>query len=123
VEGSGIARTTLFLYGTLKRGEKSHRLMAGQRFVGAAATEPRYRLHDLGPYPGLVADAAGVAVAGELWEVDAAGLAELDRFEGVPDLFIREPVAVQGAAGPVEAYLYARPIPPGARCGSSWPLG
>jgi gamma-glutamylaminecyclotransferase len=123
VAGPGIARTILFLYGTLKRGEKSHRLLAGQRFVGEATTEPRYRLYDLGPYPGLVADVAGVAVAGELWDVDAAGLAELDRFEGVPDLFVRELVAVRGTAGPVEAYLYARPVPSGARSGGSWPLG
>ena len=84
VAGPGIARTILFLYGTLKRGEKSHRLMAGQRFVGEATTEPRYRLYDLVPYPGLMADVGGVAVAGELWEVDATCLAELDICAPVP---------------------------------------
>ncbi len=38
----------LFVYGTLKRGERANRLLSGQRFVGAAETEPRYRLVDLG---------------------------------------------------------------------------
>jgi gamma-glutamylaminecyclotransferase len=115
--------TVLFLYGTLKRGQKNHRLLAAQRFVGDAATEPRYRLYDLGQYPGMVADTAnGLAVAGELWEVDDGCLAELDEFEGVPELYVRQRVALQGTAGPVESYLYNRAIPPGARSGESWPL-
>jgi gamma-glutamylaminecyclotransferase len=115
--------TVLFLYGTLKRGQKNHRLLAGQRFVGDAATEPRYRLYDLGPYPGMVTDATnGSAVAGELWEVDDGCLAKLDEFEGVPELYIRQRVTVQGIAGPVESYLYNRAIPPETRSGVSWPL-
>jgi gamma-glutamylaminecyclotransferase len=120
--GAEIARTILFLYGTLKHGQRSHHLVTGQRYVGEAITEPRYRLYDLGPYPGMVRDEAnGLAVTGELWEVDDACLTALDEFEGAPDLYTRERIAVQGVAGPVEAYLYNRPPPPGARCGDAWP--
>lgn len=117
------AGAVLFVYGTLKRGQPNHRLLTGQHFVREAKTEPRYRLYDLGPYPGMAEDPrGGVAVTGELWEVDAACLAALDEFEGVPDLYVRARVAAQGAAGPVEAFLYNRAIPPEAPSGDSWPL-
>src|SRR5207249_6980142 len=69
--GHLMGRTTLFVYGTLKRGGRGNRWLAGQRFLGEAVTEPTYRLYDLGTYPGLVRDEAnGLAVKGELWEVD-----------------------------------------------------
>ncbi|RAI60471.1 allophanate hydrolase [Roseicella frigidaeris] len=47
----------------------------GGRFLRAARTAPLYRLHDLGNRPGLVRVASGgVAVAGELWALPAAGI-------------------------------------------------
>src|SRR5215471_201591 len=61
-------KTIVFVYGTLKRGERNHRLLADQEFLGAAVTVPRYRVFDLGPYPGLVRDdATGLAVRAELF--------------------------------------------------------
>ncbi|VTT97078.1 Gamma-glutamyl cyclotransferase OS=Opitutaceae bacterium TAV5 GN=OPIT5_28875 PE=4 SV=1: AIG2 [Gemmataceae bacterium] len=111
------------MYGTLKRGLRNHHLMAGQRFVADAVTEPRYRVIDLGPYPGMVADAAaGLAVRGELWAVDPGCLAALDAFEGVPDLFVRGTVAVAGQGGDVYAYFWNRPVPVAAASGDRWPL-
>src|SRR5205814_1029562 len=77
---TAMSAIRLFFYGTLKRGGKNHRLLAGQRFVSPAATAPRYRLFDLGPYPGLVEAAGGVSVRGELWDVTAEYLAPLDKF-------------------------------------------
>jgi gamma-glutamylaminecyclotransferase len=118
-----LSKTILFLYGTLKREQRNHSLLRGQRFIGVAATEPRYRLYDLDCYPGMVKDAAnGLAVTGELWEVDTACLAELDVLEEAPALYVRQRVAVQGAAVPVESYLYNRMIPPEVRSGDSWPM-
>ena len=114
----------LFVYGTLKRGHAAHHLLAGQHFFGPAVTAPRYRLVDLGPYPGLVYDDAnGLAVSGELWEVTDEQLKELDAFEGCPTLYRREAVEMADHAGPVEAYFYARPVPPRAPTGAAWPLG
>lgn len=113
----------LFAYGTLKRGGRGNRWLAGQRYVGEAVTEPTYRLYDLGTYPGLVKDgSAGLAVKGELWEVDEACLAELDDYEYAPELYTREPVAVQGADRPAESFLYNKPIPAGAKSGDFWPF-
>lgn len=114
--------TRLFVYGTLKRGERNHRLIAAQRFVGPAVTAPRYRVIDLGPHPGLVTDAVhGLAVVGEVWEVSDCTLAELDDFEGIPDPFARKPIEL--ADGTAEAYFWVRTIPPAARTGDRWPFG
>jgi gamma-glutamylaminecyclotransferase len=118
-----LGKAILFLYGTLKRGQRNHSLLRGQRFVGVATTEPRYRLYDFGPYPGMVEVAAdGLAVTGELWVVDAACLAELDTLEDAPTLYVRQQIAVLGAAELVESYLYNQVIPPEARSGDSWPM-
>ena len=72
----------LFVYGTLMRGGVRHWLLADQRFVGEARTLPRYALYDLGTFPGMVRRDGGVAVSGELYEVAANRLADLDDEEG-----------------------------------------
>jgi gamma-glutamylcyclotransferase (GGCT)/AIG2-like uncharacterized protein YtfP len=117
------ATIILFVYGTLKRGGRGNRWLANQRYIGEAVTEQRYRLYDLGTYPGLVKDDVnGLAVKGELWEVDDACLAELDDYEYAPELYTRERVAVPGVAGPVETFIYNKPVPPNARSGCFWPF-
>jgi gamma-glutamylaminecyclotransferase len=116
------ATTTLFVYGTLKRGLGNHHLLADQEFLGEAETEPRYRVIDLRRYPGLIVDDAnGLAVQGELWSVDATCLADLDEFEEVQCLFIRKPVRIPGR-GLVHAYFWNQKVPADARSGDRWPL-
>lgn len=111
----------VFVYGTLKRGQRNHRLVADQRFVGEAATAPRYRVFDLGPYPGLVRDDAhGLAVKGEVFAVSECCLAELDDFEGAHE-FARAIIEVDGYEQ-VWAYYFIAPLPDGAPSGDRWPL-
>lgn len=96
--------TTIFVYGSLKRGEPNHRLLARARFVGLGRTAPRFSLFDLGPYPAMTAEGT-TSVEGELFEVDAETLARVDRLEGHPTLYERTTIALQGGAL-VEAYVY-----------------
>ncbi|MEJ7731463.1 MAG: gamma-glutamylcyclotransferase family protein [Polyangiaceae bacterium] len=97
-------RVRLFLYGTLMRGEANHHLLGPRtRAVAAAVTAPRYRLVDLGEYPVLLGGGAE-AVRGELYDLDEATLRRLDRFEGHPSLFRRQPVELASGAV-VDAYL------------------
>lgn len=113
---------TLFVYGTLKRGERNHGLLRGQEFLGEAATLPQYRLYDQGRYPCLVEVAVnGVKVRGELWRVDAQTMAMLDRFEGAPGLFVRRRIAVTARKRPVDSYLYNRAVAGMRDCSASWP--
>ncbi|MBA4189032.1 MAG: gamma-glutamylcyclotransferase [Planctomycetaceae bacterium] len=121
--GTNIATTILFVYGTLKRGLRNHHRLSDQEFLGEAVTEARYRVIDLGPYPGLIVDAVnGLAVPGELWAVNERSLAELDAFENVPVLFTRDPITIAGREGVVYAYFMNTPLPANAASGDRWPL-
>ncbi|HEX3152534.1 MAG TPA: gamma-glutamylcyclotransferase family protein [Gemmataceae bacterium] len=115
--------TVLFFYGTLKSGEQSNHLLAGQRFVGPARTVPIYRLYGIGWHPGLVVDRqSGLAVHGELWAVDDAALARLDEYEGIPDYFRREAIAIADHFGEVQAYFFNGTVPDDAPTGDRWPM-
>ena len=94
IESMGVTTGIIpvFVYGTLKRGQSNHRLLAQARWDGPAAMEG-LRLHDLGPFPMAVqvssVEAAGCRLQGELVWVDRACLAQLDLLEAVPRLYRR----------------------------------
>src|SRR5580658_691009 len=114
----------VFVYGTLKRGGSNHFLLAGQQFVGAARTRAGFALYDLDGYPGMVVDAsAAEGIAGEVWSVDAACLAELDRLEGTGEgLYRRDKIPLEApfADESVDAYLYLRSVSGRPRTGPDW---
>ncbi|MBO9521545.1 MAG: gamma-glutamylcyclotransferase [Nocardioidaceae bacterium] len=62
----------LFVNGTLMRGLELHPNLRGAPLVRETRTAPRYRVFSIGDvHPGMYEDAsAGVAVAGELYELD-----------------------------------------------------
>lgn len=95
--------TRVFVYGTLLAGEPNHRVLTGARLVAKARTEPAFELRDLGPFPGLVSGGAH-AVAGEVYEVDEATLAALDRLEGHPRFYRRTRIALDDGSL-VQTYL------------------
>jgi gamma-glutamylcyclotransferase (GGCT)/AIG2-like uncharacterized protein YtfP len=100
----------LFTYGTLMRGFRLHRLLAGRAaFLGLG--QVRGRLVDLGAYPGAVPDADG-ALHGELYRVgDPALWAALDSAEG-PQYHRRE-VTVRSEEGrelAASIYWYVGPL-------------
>lgn len=114
----------IFVYGTLKRGGSNHHYMNGQRFVTEATTLPRYRLYDLGGYPGMVLDLdKGLGIQGEIWEVDAAGLTALDELEDVDGgEYVREnvPLLPPFDQTRAEGYRYLRPVTGCPPLGTVW---
>lgn len=99
--------TLVMVYGSLKKGYRLCRYLESSRFIGEVRTAPKYRLVDLGAYPGLLhADRDGDSVAGELYEVDDRTLAVLDEVEGVPHLYDRERIEVVGVSAPVYGYVF-----------------
>lgn len=105
----------VFVYGTLMRAGANHPVLLrlGCSFVGGARTREPRTLVDLGPYPALLpADRAAsrptTCIEGELWEIDDEALRELDAFEGSPELYTRERIALVTAEGEaLEAFVYA----------------
>jgi gamma-glutamylcyclotransferase (GGCT)/AIG2-like uncharacterized protein YtfP len=100
------ASTCVFVYGTLLQGEGNHDLLVGAQFLGPARTPPRFALHDLGGFPGLV-DGGGHAVEGEVYIVGPDTLARLDQLEGHPRFYRRAPIAIEDGSI-VETYLLPR---------------
>jgi gamma-glutamylaminecyclotransferase len=117
--------TLLFVYGSLKRDCSNHRQLRGQTYVAPARTQPGYRLFDLGEFPGMIRFAADrEGVTGEVWSIDDACLARLDKFEGVPEgLYRREPIPLTApfANKVVETYLYNQSVEGLTPLGSIWP--
>lgn len=70
----------VFVYGTLRRAGSNQFRMEGADFLSAATVMGR--LYRIDWYPGLVLDAAGDEIIGEIHQVPPAVLEELDRFEG-----------------------------------------
>lgn len=111
--------TRVFVYGTLKRGGENHHWIDSQRFVGVTKTKPVYRMFDLGGYPGMLKAENGLAIEGELWDVDPPGLAKLDVLEDVAGgEYERVPIELE--SGEAEGYLYLRSVAGCRDCGSSW---
>ena len=94
---------------------------ARQRYLGEAATAPRYRLYDTGTYPALVEDPRGVSVRGEIWEVDDTCLRVLDAIEDVPSLYERREVEIaEPRTADVQTYVYRQDVTGMADCGDCW---
>jgi gamma-glutamylcyclotransferase (GGCT)/AIG2-like uncharacterized protein YtfP len=126
--------TTVFVYGTLLRGEANDIVLAAQRHGIAAPhrlgpATVRGVLYDFGSYPGLVPDRHGAAVRGDVYRIDAALVPVLDEIEevypGQEGLFVQRRIGVEidgqgraGGAGPISRYdCLFYPVTPAATVG------
>ena len=98
--------------------------MAGQKFAYEAKTEPIYCLYLLDGFPGMVFNPQkGIAIEGEVWEVDDTCLGSLDRLEGTAEgLYTRVRVRLDPpVARPIiETYLYLKPVDGRTELGSRY---
>ena len=111
-----------FAYGTLKRNQSNHDLLAGSRFISKAVTVQAYGFY-LGPdeqstehssIPYLFEHQSegdqAVKVCGEVWEVDEFTLKQLDQLEGHPDWYQRVQTSVKLDSGEnISAAIYMMP--------------
>jgi len=99
--------TRVFVYGTLRRGESNHHLLATAVFVCEARTTPDYTLFALDGHPGMgVGGTTGVI--GELYDVDTTTLAALDELEGYPGWYDRRAVSLENGIHALAYILPAR---------------
>lgn len=116
-------KTLVFVYGTLKRGCENHGWIAQQHLIATAHTKPHYRMFDLGGYPGMVRDEHGLAIEGEVWEVDESGLKRLDVLEDIAGgEYERVAIELEGefATQRVEGYVYLRSVAGKPDAGACW---
>jgi len=78
----------VFVYGSLRRGERHHDVLGDARFLGVHRSTASFTMLDLGAYPGVV-EGGSTAITGEVYQIGAQRLRLLDRFEGCPREFRR----------------------------------
>jgi len=93
-------RQLVFVYGTLKRGEKNHHWLDGASWQGEAELSG-VLLHDLGPFP-MAVIGEGTAI-GEVYALEERGLARLDELEGYPRLYDRQMLSLNDGR---QAWVY-----------------
>lgn len=96
----------VFTYGTLMRGCGNHGLLTDARLVGTAITQAVFTMLHLGGFPAIVAGGS-TAIVGEVYEVTAEQLEQLDRLEGHPTFYRRTRVTLQDGTR-ASAYILQR---------------
>ncbi len=97
----------VFVYGTLRRGETAHHLLAKGTWVGEALTDAAFTLVDLGAWPGLLAGGR-TRVVGEVFRINPGLLPALDAYEDCPEDYVRQtiPVTLKESGARIEALTY-----------------
>lgn len=80
--------TRVFVYGTLRPGERNHHFLATAEHLGAYITPPVFTLRDTGPYPAAL-DTGNTSVVGDVYAVDDDTFAALDVLEDYPVHYTR----------------------------------
>jgi gamma-glutamylcyclotransferase (GGCT)/AIG2-like uncharacterized protein YtfP len=89
----------LFVYGTLRKGEKNHEKLKGAKFLGESTLKGFRRTKGEGP--AIVPGGKNDSVEGELYQVDLEVLEKIDEYEGAE--YPRELVKLEGGE---DAYVY-----------------
>jgi len=95
----------VFVYGTLLAGFGNHKaLMQDATFLGKTTTKGK--MYSAGGFPMVVRDDDERSIIhGEVYEVDDETARQLDRLEGHPRWYCREPVPTEHG----EAWIYLMP--------------
>ena len=78
----------VFVYGTLKRGQRNYRFMRGAEFLGAHLTAKSYSMFEFEGYPAVCLDGRH-AVSGEVYIVDDRRFRRIDDLEWYPHFYQR----------------------------------
>lgn len=93
------------VYGTLKRNYNGPRFFGNSSFIGGGITIDKYLMASKGfPVIKRVDDGHNVVV--EVFKIDEATLASLDRYEGYPFLYKRERRAVKIGGEVLRPFIY-----------------
>lgn len=93
----------VFVYGSLKRGQTNHHWLKGATFVGRARLHGA-ELYSLGAYPmALLRSGSSDLIHGEVFEIDADGLSQLDILEEYPNDYDRQVLSLSDGS---QAWVY-----------------
>ena len=91
----------VFVYGTLKRGQRNAHFLHGARFLGAHLTDSVYSMYAFDDYPAVCLHGRH-AIEGEVYEVSKSQFVTLDELEWYPRYYQRIEIATRFG----EAWMY-----------------
>jgi len=98
-------RQLVFVYGTLRRGEENHQLLAGGRLLGIMVTDNIFTMIDLGDYPAVLQHGVS-AIVGEVYDISTDILTSIDILEECPDYYQR--IRIETPFGRAWIYVLTR---------------
>ena len=111
-----LPRHRVFVYGTLKRGQRNDHYLREAEFVGRFITDAVYSMYCFDTYPAVCARGRH-AIHGEIYHVSDTQFQRLDELELYPDYYQRIEIATRFG----DAWMYivqhelcrGRPLVPG----------
>ena len=85
----------VFVYGSLRKGFGLSPVLNSSEFIGDVQTKPKYTMYSVGAFP-CITESGNTSIVGEIYKVDLATLRRLDMIEGVPQLYKKGIVEVDG---------------------------
>lgn len=85
----------VFVYGSLRKGYGLSPVLSSSEFVADVQTKPKYTMYSVGAFP-CITQSGDTSIVGEIYRVDLATLRRLDMIEGVPQLYKKALIEVDG---------------------------
>ncbi len=85
----------VFVYGSLRRGFGLSPVLSSSEFVADVRTKPKYTMYSVGAFP-CITKGGNTGIVGEIYKVDLPTLRRLDMIEGVPQLYKKSMIEVDG---------------------------
>ena len=95
----------VFVYGSLRKGKGLSGVMSiALDDLGVYKSKPKYNMYNLGAFPCITKN-GNTSIVGEVYEIDSNLEKRLDAIEGVPTLYIKDDIELEGFDKPVYAYF------------------
>jgi gamma-glutamylaminecyclotransferase len=109
----------VFVYGTLKSGQRNFHYLQQAEFVGEFVTEPIYSMHSFDTYPAVCLPGQH-AIQGEIYRVSDEGFRLLDELERYPEYYQR--IVISTNSGDAWMYVVERDLCQGRpELSGNWP--
>ena len=91
----------IVVYGSLRKGMGNHRIIEHATLLSTEIVSLPFEMIDMGSYPGLIRSKEVNDIVVEVYEVDMPTYQRVERLEGYPSFYSREPIETTVGAGDI----------------------